>query len=999
MKTRNTLKQTAWAVLLALAAATAAADDGVLLRKSLSGTPDYETEFALINMLRFYVPAQASDGTTGITLSYSRSDGTLVETRTLAKPLIATFTDGHVDAVDSVPGFIGHGQRDAFGALSFDDGATWKKTNLSLSGTKAIKISTGGKPLKYYGDVVRMASASAGNKVLAAWVSRYCDQGSPAYLRAPESGTASTTAIDPLTGAGYQDLFGVRGSQGYVVYEDDWAAVGAVPYSCVWTARGTVEKNPTTGQTQLVWRKAERLTAGVRDAHRIEVSCAHKAGCAVTWQEDPEGLRPGDGEGPGEGWSGAVAHKGTDVWYSWIDWANFDFVAGPVDANTGYPTPVPLDLTALAGAPQVGVPMAVPVRLTDNEMCKPDGKSKPYCYAELDSIATYDGTTDNDSTLCAGGFVTYVNRQGQTVNACITEDGRVMNGQTAATRARTSLQSYTRDDGTVSAWVVVQYEENKALGELDLDDDGYIDGTAVPAEIGKNNRYMSFEMRAPELVRQGLQLNQPAVDWLTGEFTNLYELVGCRDSGGKLLTCGDLYETEIARRGSLITQPVGKVVKSGSKTAAVALFKQGLLNQGGPADIMIRRFVAPEGFDPAVDNPFDEKNMVCTNWQYTDGLNPNYLDGLCMDAAVNVSATIPVTCEGGADCGYQVTDPDFVVDDENVVVPKVLTWDQTVENLDDQSWENPYDVAKGHRGFLDKDFLMLLYAWSPNWKANTTGKDQYNLYVRRSFDGGVTWTTTPAGWAGDMDGAGNNPPVEADGTVTCEIFRLDGGGLDLDSLNSGASCTTYAAGVFEKARNVSQLGSLGTTVLDPRFSPSASYDVDGDGVLDVIHDPDGDGDLSDGRSVLPYMDDYRDPSRYLIVYETGDNATVALGGEATPLDLFYSRGFNYGDEYVEAHAATTTPVTTDGIVPFDALEANKDLLSGEASVDLSPSGDYTQAVWNQWQELLDGTVYNSDAWYRRVYLDDDGITVLSGSGGTDTGGGGGGGGGKGGGRK
>ena len=26
-------------------------------------------------------------------------------------------------------------------------------------------------------------------------------------------------------------------------------------------------------------------------------------------------------------------------------------------------------------------------------------------------------------------------------------------------------------------------------------------------------------------------------------------------------------------------------------------------------------------------------------------------------------------------------------------------------NLDDQSWENPFDVAKGHRGFLDGDFL------------------------------------------------------------------------------------------------------------------------------------------------------------------------------------------------------------------------------------------------------------------------------------------------------
>ena len=65
-------------------------------------------------------------------------------------------------------------------------------------------------------------------------------------------------------------------------------------------------------------------------------------------------------------------------------------------------------------------------------------------------------------------------------------------------------------------------------------------------------------------------------------------------------------------------------------------------------------------------------------------------------------------------------------------------------DLDDQSWENPFDVAKGHRGYLDGDIVMMMYAWSPNWNSNSVGNDHYNLYVRRSFDGGVTWTTTPA---------------------------------------------------------------------------------------------------------------------------------------------------------------------------------------------------------------------------------------------------------------
>ena len=84
-------------------------------------------------------------------------------------------------------------------------------------------------------------------------------------------------------------------------------------------------------------------------------------------------------------------------------------------------------------------------------------------------------------------------------------------------------------------------------------------------------------------------------------------------------------------------------------------------------------------------------------------------------------------------------------------------------NLDDLSWENPYDMAKGHRGFLAGDMIMAMYAWSPNWMANTVGHDNYNLYVRRSFDGGQTWSTLPASFThtDDITYSGN-------GTTTCE---------------------------------------------------------------------------------------------------------------------------------------------------------------------------------------------------------------------------------------
>jgi hypothetical protein len=295
----------------------------------------------------------------------------------------------------------------------------------------------------------------------------------------------------------------------------------------------------------------------------------------------------------------------------------------------------------------------------------------------------------------------------------------------------------------------------------------------------------------------------------------------------------------------------------------------------------------------------------------------------------------------------------------------VFTWTQTAAQLDDQSWENPMDVAKGHRGFLDVDFVMLMYAWSPNWRGVAVGKDQYNLYIRRSFDGGVTWTTTPAALGGN-------------GTTTCEIFRTSTGGL-----NPTPSCTPYGAGTFEMARNVSVLTHFGTTVLDPRYSPTSSFDPDGDGVLDFP---------------LVYAgDDTRDPSRFAIIYETGDNAAVALGGEADPLDLFYSQAVNWGDNYTGfPHALNGTVEGTIGATPlyvmpqFDALESNSLLLSGEAGLEMTPSGRFLHAVWNQWEETLDGLMYNSDAWFRRVMFLDD-IENATGTGG---GGGGGGGGGK-----
>ena len=59
---------------------------------------------------------------------------------------------------------------------------------------------------------------------------------------------------------------------------------------------------------------------------RMEAAGEPGVGFVVTWQEDPDGLRPGEGEGPGEGWSGAVAHHETDIWYAFLRYDDFSLV-------------------------------------------------------------------------------------------------------------------------------------------------------------------------------------------------------------------------------------------------------------------------------------------------------------------------------------------------------------------------------------------------------------------------------------------------------------------------------------------------------------------------------------------------------------------------------------------------------------------------------------------------------------------------------------------------
>ena len=939
----------------------------------------------------------------------------------------------------------------------------------------------------YPGGVHDIYHATAGNKVLVAWPGRYCQRGQPAY--ALENDTVRRDAIagfiqtgvnsgawtvPPLPGFNLLDdlylvdAFGVAGSQGSIDFADEgFPQVGEVPFSCVWTARGVLlaGDDPRTADvtevTHMVWTNPERLTSGRRDPFRIEVRAVKDAGFIITWQEDPEGLRPGQGEGPGEGWSGAVAHSQTDLWYSFINWDYFDVVESADDADDVTAINIASHDLTVSGRPQVFVPMAMPMRITNNARCNTDGANvtDPDLYCNFGEGDPDDGVADAaDFGLkdqCAATVTIPTGQNNTPTPICVSEDGLPNVANTASTRPRNSLQGYDSDaDGVFdSAWVILAAEESKGLGRFFFLPDGTpcIEGSSAECEEddGKNQWYFSFDMGSPDtsataseryglvrnLVSQGNMLNQPEVDWRTGELYPVRNTAQMWNFGSGYDF--DIVNTEIARRSSLLAQSIGKAKNSQHGLLAMSSWKQGVMRQGGPADTMLRRIVLPQGYvDGIANNPYAFTNIACNDWAYKvregDVFNPYYPDCLCMDPSVNVSGVVPDTCidtatDQAIDCpSVDFSASTYGIGDTNPILQgvaqgegntmKVLSWHQCPSsgvqivgdvtavtcdadtrtdafvNLRDQSWYNPLDVSKGHRGFLDGDIVMFLYAWSPNWRLNAAGHDRYDLYVRRSFNGGETWTTTPADGTA-IDGV---TAYNGDGTASCETFRATetGGGGDIAEPHV---CFEYPAGGDEQARNVTQHQAMRITTLDPRYAPTwfpgresiaaGCVDADDPTINTAVMTCD---DLSAAHDA-----DVRNPSRYFIVYETGDNNTV-VDGEAEPLDLYYSRAINFGDDYVvwadevadatlaqcypsDAHDDDSVPEVLIGsgfCNEFDRVNTRGDTRSSEADLEANPDGSKLYGVWAQWVFGADGVeIVESDAIARRSWWIDNFIPL------------------------
>jgi hypothetical protein len=528
-----------------------------------------------------------------------------------------------------------------------------------------------------------------------------------------------------------------------------------------------------------------------------------------------------------------------------------------------------------------------------------------------------------------------INYQGAERTVAVTTDGRLLDGNTSATRPNLFLQTYTKD-GTKSAWAIMAYEETKGVGLGPPDDTGSgeepQDGTGYdPYEIfpdeGKNAIYHSFDFQNPDLVSAGTILNLPETtdEELIGEGDLVYveeppysgsyldengEYVPIPnpdyvEGGGevnRILDWNDdpILAYENARRPRFILQ--SKAAAGSSGTVLIVLYKEGEDGAGRPSDIMARRCVAG-----ATGNPYAPDNFV--------------------PGAKNVSTVTSLVTWINLD-----SNPDAKGDGI-----KVCKWEQPIGNLDLKSGVNPYEDARAHRGGIRGDFVIMGYSITPNWAASRNAHDKYDFYIRRSFDGGQNWTTDPASTV---------PVVHTDIFIDPEGIS----GAELNEMGDDVSEatkhyeveTTYAGGgEYEPGRNVSLLKNNKTSVIEPR----------------IVAVP---GTIKVGGVPTDEDEDMQNPDVFYVAYGTATNLRDV---DKTPEDLYYSfskdKGTTMFEEEWVVNPDSEGPNAGETVTGWYRL-AKGDQEQGEVQLRMTPNGERFYSVW------LDEGDEGSDILFRRI---------------------------------
>ena len=478
--------------------------------------------------------------------------------RTSSGVLVTTYGDAYDDTkvVYDVKGQVNRPARDIFvrtcdsAILDCSVASNWTaEVNISNTAAKSSidtdwDGNTDGVNTRkaYWGDSDKPNIINAGTRVQLTWVDKYC----PAL------------GVNPLA----------QRTVTYLTRDNR-----EVPFSCVYVS--------TSDNNGANWSTPTQLTDGSRDAKQDASKLASDGHAIITWQEDPLGLQLGEGDGPGEGASGAGTHHGTDVWHT---------------TTTPY---------AVGASPA----WAEPARLSDN-------------YTGAGASGDYDDIRDATGVLVDVGII----------------DG----GVAGASRPNVAL---------VGPSAIVAYEETKGTGGLD---------------DGKFVRYHTFTYNDAALTNNN---------------------VGCIISD----------PAENARRVRFVPQATPGTASS---TTLGIFWKQGLYDQGGPSDIMLRRGT----------HDFTSANMVPAVDAGCEAVDYAAAIALNNAAPVNLSSEAPTATDA---------------------------------NLGDNSDANNIENALAHRALLRGDDLYVGFSYTPDWAVATyTTLENYNFWLRH-YDGETDSWTSP----------------------------------------------------------------------------------------------------------------------------------------------------------------------------------------------------------------------------------------------------------------
>lgn len=656
------------------------------------------------------------------------ADGTVSETNEKVHPLVVSYAEQVIGDYEMGDGSADIGDPyhvdDIFLSLSLDNGKTWKKLNLSNTADKSsIKVAWGNgvttPNLDYPGHSHKPTMQVEGNRILVAWNDKYCPSGNPLDLQQADDGSYP------------DDLYKVNGSQGSINYnltctiaddpttpnvdESDCAPNGKevyeVPFSCAWTARGIFD--PEAGE--ITWQQAKQLTTGTRDSNKLWIAASSDVGFAMSWQEDPEGLREGKGAGPGEGWSGATTNHGADIWYSYLKMDDFDAVEPLEEGEDNETKPKSLNN------------FTYPVRVTDNEVCLKDD-TKLYCQ-EI-HCTSYVTSNQGDTEKCVTKTLDPLWDDGTTTV--------ILDGDTGASRPALSILKTNEGEPVV----VLAYEETKGLAESDpgvpnQDQDADVDSTDIAVE-GKVAYFESFLFDKPVTVSPGsiVNLRAPA-----------------QDGSGDMI-----YEN--ARRVVLVNQV--DPCDEGKYTFGI-LYKQGVETRGGSSDMFLRMNTGfkADTFEKTVTNVSAMDSILDENGTAIDSTwsSANLDDYSYENLFENTFSPRGFMRGDDIYIGFEYT-PNYAQSEQGNV-PNTFYIHRNVEVDGTRGWQGPQQISKvvgrkistldprffpTPKGTFDKtglesdksnpDVLFLTYGTYDM----ESGLEE-DLFYTRSTDKGATWET------------------------------------------------------------------------------------------------------------------------------------------------------------------------------------------------------------------------------------------------------------------